>query len=326
MFLHKRLMKPATALLVVVVGVAVFALPATSSSTGSPGVPSEHPVSQGETSSPNGLLFVENAGQWPDAARFQVWGSPAGYGHHLAGRRRNLDHDSRRWHQLPVSPSPLSPLLRGEGRGAGGEGMQVHGLALKLTFPGANPDVQIEPLNPLTTTVSYFLGNDPDQWRSAVPVYGGVRYVDLYPGVDLVLGMHDEFWRFDTQPGVEAGPVRLHVEGADGAILAGDVLRLTTAAGDVDLPLPTSAVALQVEVGTAEATPAIFHLPPRAPHAIPLTPQDDPDDLLYSTFLGGSSVDESLAIAVDERGYAYVTGITTSSRFSNHARRLRPEY
>jgi hypothetical protein len=80
MFLHKRLMKPATALLVVVVGVALFALPATSSSTGSPGVPSEHPVSQGETFSPNGLLFVENAGQWPDAARFQVWGSPASMG------------------------------------------------------------------------------------------------------------------------------------------------------------------------------------------------------------------------------------------------------
>ena len=32
-------------------------------------------------SAPTGsTLFVENAGQWPDAARFQVWGSPAGVG------------------------------------------------------------------------------------------------------------------------------------------------------------------------------------------------------------------------------------------------------
>ena len=108
-------------------------------------------------------------------------------GHHLAGRQRDLDHDCRR--TSPLSPSPLSPLLRGEGRGAGERG-EVRGLNLKLTFPGSNPHVQIQPLNPLTTTVSYFQGNDPAQWRAAVPVYAGVRYVDLYPGVDLVLDGH----------------------------------------------------------------------------------------------------------------------------------------
>ena len=59
---------------------------------------------------------------------------------------------------------------------------------LKLTFPGSNPDVRIEPFDPLTTTVSYFIGNDPVQWRAGVPVWGGVRYADLYPGVDLVIG------------------------------------------------------------------------------------------------------------------------------------------
>ena len=80
MFFHKRLTRPATALLVVVAGVVLFALPATSSSAGSPGVPSEHQASRGESSTPSGLLFVENAGQWPEAARYQVWGSPAGVG------------------------------------------------------------------------------------------------------------------------------------------------------------------------------------------------------------------------------------------------------
>lgn len=36
-------------------------------------------------------------------------------------------------------------------------------------------------------------------------------------------------------------------------------------------------------------------------------------DLLYSTFLGGSGVDIANAIAVDQDGFAYVTGITTST-------------
>jgi hypothetical protein len=74
-------------------------------------------------------------------------------------------------------------------------------IELKLTFPGSNPDVRIEPVKPLTTTVSYFLGSDPAGWRPDVPVYGGVRYMDLYPGVDLVLGELGAFWQLQVKPG-----------------------------------------------------------------------------------------------------------------------------
>ena len=58
---------------------------------------------------------------------------------------------------------------------------------VKISFVGANPHPRIEPFDRLDTVVSYFIGNDPDQWRPDVPVWGGVRYVDLYPGVDLEL-------------------------------------------------------------------------------------------------------------------------------------------
>ena len=60
--------------------------------------------------------------------------------------------------------------------------------------------MRIEPFGAVDTTVSYFLGNDPDQWRPDVPVWGGVRYVDLYPGVDLVLGGSDGAWRLRLRP------------------------------------------------------------------------------------------------------------------------------
>ena len=56
---------------------------------------------------------------------------------------------------------------------------------IKVSFVGANLHPRVEPFYRQDTTVSYFIGNDPDQWRPEVPVWGGVRYVDLYPGIDL---------------------------------------------------------------------------------------------------------------------------------------------
>jgi hypothetical protein len=38
------------------------------------------PVAGPSSTSSGSVLIVENAGQWPAAARFQVWGSPAGVG------------------------------------------------------------------------------------------------------------------------------------------------------------------------------------------------------------------------------------------------------
>ena len=77
-------------------------------------------------------LFIENAGQWPAAARFQVWGGPS---------TMWLAKDAI-WITMVAEPlpSPLSFEERGEGPGERGE---VRGLNLKISFPDANPHVQL---------------------------------------------------------------------------------------------------------------------------------------------------------------------------------------
>src|SRR5262249_15571436 len=42
----------------------------------------------------------------------------------------------------------------------------------------------------------------------------------------------------------------------------------------------------------------------------------DGSQLVYSTYLGGSGLDEAYSIAVDSQGAAYVTGVTTSTNFN----------
>ena len=102
------------------------------------------------------------------------------------------------------------------------------GANLKLTFPGANPHPRLEPFNLLDTRISFFRGSDAVTWWGAVPVWGGVRYVELYPGIDLELTGKKGEWlpRLVVQPHADLDAVRLRVEGAESVAVAGDALRL----------------------------------------------------------------------------------------------------
>ncbi|MCB0201011.1 MAG: SBBP repeat-containing protein [Anaerolineae bacterium] len=261
------------------------------------------------TTSSGSMLIIENAGQWPEAARFQVWGSPLGAGTTWLAQDAiwlvvgGGDGESGRvGDNETFSPShPLTPSPQ---------------TALKLTFPGSNPDVRIEAFDPPATTVSYFIGNDPAQWHPAVPVWGGVRYVDLYPGVDLEISAAGA--RLAALPGADLDAVTLRVEGAGAATLDGDTLRLSTAAGDVLLPLlhgnglPAAGATVQPRGLEVFEVSAPFTSRSTAPSA----PDDDPTDLIYSTYLGGSpNWDQINVIAVDSTGRPVVTGLTESAVF-----------
>jgi len=298
--------------------------------------PLQAQVDEGLCSSPT--TFVENVGQFGEGARFQMWG----------GLGTTWLAEDAMWITLiePSADGPEheSPFPAGEGQG---EVKPRNSVNLKLSFVGANPHPRLEPYARLETKVSYFIGADPAKWHPDVPVWGGVRYLDLYPGVDLVVGkdekgLHPAFpWRLVLREGAPLPDVRLRIEGADAVSLpspgtSGEGqgeghLLLTTALGEFSLPL----LALEGLGPDGEARPLALDLTPRT-----LTPgpqlfevsspfalgEDDvqgegsrllagPSDLLYATFLGGSDSDGGSGIAVGGSGQAYVTGWATSPDF-----------
>jgi len=289
--------------------ISTFGAPSAASAVQSPGMTTR--VSAALRSAP--VMFIENVGQFDERARFQVRG---GMG------TMWLAEDA-------IWVTVFEQGSRGaEEQGSGGaeENAPLHlrppapqpkrGVNLRLSFPGANPHPRLEPFDRLDTVVSYFIGNDPAKWRTNVPVWGGVRYKDLYPGIDLEITSENGqmVQRVVVRDGADANAVRLRVEGADQMTLDSDHLRLSTAVGEYTLPL------LQVTgAGSAKLSrPTIAGNQVTSPFTsdplFPSTPAQS-FDLLYTTFLGGSSRDESYGITVDASGATYVTGWTGSSDF-----------
>jgi len=174
------------------------------------------------TSQGSPVMFIENVGQFAEGARFQVRG----------GMGTMWLADDGLWVTVmePVSPT-LALSLYEEERGMELPSRRLdserrleredeprRGVNLKLSFAGANPHPRLEPISRLDTVVSYFIGDDPEQRHAGVPVWGGVRYVDLYPGVDLEVtsGGGHWTWRFEIHNSQFAvSNVRLRVEGAE---------------------------------------------------------------------------------------------------------------
>lgn len=253
------------------------------------------------------VVLIENTGQFPENAAFQVWGGPATVW---------LAEDAV-WVTLVEAPAPSA---------AAGAAQGVH---VRLSFVDADPRATLAPSGRLSTAVTYFKGSDPARWRRA-PAWSSVRYMDLYPGVDLVLdgsvrleqpseggGDPGELllpWRLDVRPATDSPTIRLRIDGAEAMRLPGNRLGLRTAIGDYALVLPASAHSYHVEAGTADGSVSVFDVvagaqPARQPAAV------DPPNLAYSTFLGGSQFDSGEAMAVDPDGRATVVGGTLSTDF-----------
>ena len=275
-----------------------------------------------------GALFIENAGQWDDGARFQVWGSGPG--------TTWLAEDAQ-WITVVEPAEEISEIDRLESMAdptrVAAMDTERAAVNLRLSFVDANPAPVMEPFGPVDTSVSYFIGADPDAWQTGVPVWSGVRYVDLYPGLDLeVTAENGQVVRrlvAKDDTGVQSlADVRLHIEGAEGLAADGAVVQAATPLGDVTVPLlemaradSESGIATldEVQVGAPEVDGDVVVAPFAAAEsavAEEAAVQDRPSDLRYGTFLGGSAGNEGgWGITVDESGAAYVTGYTESVDF-----------
>ena len=174
--------------------------------------------------------------------------------------------------------------------------------------------------------VSFFLGADPAEHRSALPTYASVDLGEVWPGVTVALhaaGRSVEKY-FTVEPGASPGLIRVRVDGATALRLTPDgALVAETELGEVTFTAP---IAYQEADGLRREVPVAYQLRGRE-YGFALGVYDHTrllviDPLLQSTFLGGVDVlsvsagDEAFSLAVHPTtGDIYVAGQTGSTIF-----------
>ena len=193
--------------------------------------------------------------------------------------------------------------------------------ALRMKLVGANHAASVVGVDELPGKSHYFIGNDPQQWRTDIAQHGKVTYQGVYPGVDLVYHGNHGNLEYDFVVGAGADPraIELTFAGAREVRLGaeGDLV-LGVGDGEIRQLKPVIYQELQ---GVRKEIAGGYRIDGEAHVRFEVGNYDvsrpvviDPV-LVYSTFLGGSGSDIGRDVAVDEDGNAYVTGQTASPNF-----------
>ncbi len=237
------------------------------------------------------VVFIQNDGQWPDEVKFGARGHGVlaaftGRGITLSARvSSDEEHDS--WH------------------------------AVALQFVG--PDRALEPKGErkLPGVHNYFLGNDPSQWHTSVPLFEAVRYDEIAPGVAMVVTDREGKLEYDllVEPGADLSKVQVACSGADSVAVEPDgSLVLETQAGTLRQSPPKAWYELasgekkvadcRVKL-TGAASFGFEVVDPDPEHRLVVDP-----GLTWSTFLGGT--DSDIVTSIDfESGKVTAVGYTS---------------
>jgi uncharacterized repeat protein (TIGR01451 family) len=201
---------------------------------------------------------------------------------------------------------------------------------LSMRVVDGNPAARITGLDKQKADSNYFIGNNPDEWRSRIPNYGKVRYAGVYPGVDLIYYGSQKQLEYDfiVRPAADPQrielalgsgpegqgriPVRIDQEGNLVATLDGDDVQFHKPV----IYQPATAASAKAEVDGKFVLKGNGHV------GFEVSAYDRNRDLVidpvlsFSTYLGGSNQDIAYGVTYGVRfGQMIVVGSTRSTDF-----------
>jgi|GEM_PF-1234801 len=195
---------------------------------------------------------------------------------------------------------------------------------VKLMPLGTDEKVQILPEQPQNVKVNYFIGKNPDKWRTNISAYKAVLYKEAYPGIDIRFYSKNQQLEYDIvlKPKADIREVKFQLDGVEEIEITkeGDLLIRTKSGKRMLQKKPIVYQIIEGKKINLEGRYVIIDKVSKI-YSFNLASYDtsyplviDPV-LVFSTFIGGEAREEGLGIAVDKDGYVYVTGATISNDF-----------
>jgi hypothetical protein len=261
-------------------------------------------------------LFIENAGQFDSRVLFQA----------RTGKEVLWITKDGLWITVIDHEKPLSDRNE-EYRAVNSSRPQAMTQAatnLKISFVDADLNSAIVPFGRSATSITIGTAEGPYHARA----WRGVRYHELYPGLDLELfGQNGRWnWRLIAEDDDVTTVIALDVGGTTGFSLTRKSINLSTSFGQYELPplsllQPNNTLLMGLE-GQKNRDETVRITASAQNQSVPelLVESVEADratsDLLYSTYFGSSAWDEGDSITVDEDGSTFVTGYTQALTFT----------
>jgi hypothetical protein len=185
---------------------------------------------------------------------------------------------------------------------------------LGYRFEGVSEEVAVEGVDQLACEANFLTGSDQSQWITGVDTYRALRYINLYPGIDLLYeGVSDGLKStYIVRPGADPGAINIEYYGQDELSVAPDgTLLLTTGAGTITHSAP---YCYQVIDGSVVEVSSAYTLSGQGRVGFAVGDYDRDCDLIidpvmkYGLYLKGIGMADAYGVALDPRRNSYVTG------------------
>ena len=191
---------------------------------------------------------------------------------------------------------------------------EFNSATVRLNLLNANPDAEMTGLDRLPATTAYLVGNDATNWLTDVKQFERITVHRIYENIDLMWrGGSGLEYDFIVAPGGDSSNIRFTVDGASGIRLnAGGDLLIETELGEVRQKRP---VVFQEIQGRTQEVDGAFAIDAEGSIGFKIGDYDTSQPLvidpvlLYSSPTGVAGADGCTAIAVDDTGDAFVTGV-----------------